>query len=437
MIRLLILFLLLTSPVYGATQQVVTSGTNDDLNTATTVEYIPFFGNTGLGSQTWAATEQNEAQVFPTAGTIDDLRVFITADPDNGASVQSYTFLFSIDAASGGYGTFDDTTLGCAISDGSTTCQDSDGFSVVAGDLVSFQHLSANTPTVADAKWTWTWNPTTEDESILLMNSSADTSNATTNFPMHGAKSGDTASTDVHTVMPTAGTFKTMVGWVRTDPGTGTDSWNFAFGSVDCDVGAAEASYPATCSSDADTQAVVGGDLHVLVLTETGSNAATTLKAGIVFDPTTAGEWIIAASTDDNTPSSNTEFGPLASGDFTFGQTEDQREGLAQAGTFATAFTIEDIRVHREASIGTSGDIEVYTLRVQQTNTALTCTVDADVDTQNCNGSSSISIANDDLVQFEINPDGSPTTGDITISFTGFIPPSVAGAAYTHLMLVD
>jgi len=419
-----VLFFLITSPLYGATQQVITAGNTDDLNTANTTEYHPFFASVAVN---WLAGEQDSSQIIPTAGTFDDLRVFVTNAPNNGAGSQTWKFIFGIDVVSDGYGSFSDTTLTCTITETETTCDNSAGFSVVKGDLVSFAATSTNTPSAADARWTLTWNPTVADESILLHTSGAGARNANSNFPMHGAKAND-AATDVNTVMPTAGTFKSMVAWIETDPGTGTDAWTFAFGTVDCTIEDDEAAYPANCNSGADTQAVVAGDVHNLVVTETGTNDSTTMKAGIVFDPTTEGQWIIGHSDDNPTNTSTTQYTHMAAGDSAWGNGESGKRQLAQAGTFATAFTIENIYVQFDADVGTSGDKYRLSLRINQADagTDLACEVDADVAQRTCNASASNSIANDDQLTIEIDPTGTPNAiSGTAISFTAFIPPSV------------
>jgi len=430
------LVLILTSPVYGATQQVITSGSSDNLNTANITEHIPWFSR-GI---TWGIDEQDSSYVIPTSGTFDDLRVHVTNAPDNGVGTQTWTFIFRIDVASDGYGTFADTSLTCVVSEAQTSCTNSDGFSVVQGDLVSWQVTSAETPSAADAKWSLTWNPTVADESIMLFTSGGGTRAANSNFPMHGQKNHDAQGIDdVGTIIPTPGTFKTLVGWIRTDPGTGTDAWTFAFGTVDCTIEDDEAAYPATCESAADTQAVTAGQTYVLTATETGTVATTTLKAGIVFDPTEEGEWIIVSSNDNPTNTSTTEYGFVGAADFGWVTNQTAQEQLSQAGTFATAMTIEDIYVQFDADVGNaSGDIYRFSLRINQADagTDLACEVDFDVSTTTCNASATNSIANDDLLTFEIDPAGTPSAISGTlVAFTGFIPPT-SEAAYTDLMQV-
>src|SRR3990167_10052978 len=113
--KLLIILIIFFIPTicYGATKQVLTNHTPDDTD-ATATEYFSLYGDGGAGGW-W--TEANKNVVWPSSGTIDDLRVNIPTDPANGAGVQIYTFTVRVDGAG--------TTLTCAISEGATSCTNS------------------------------------------------------------------------------------------------------------------------------------------------------------------------------------------------------------------------------------------------------------------------------------------------------------------------
>lgn len=414
---LIIFFLLVTFNAYGATQQVIVGGSSIDLIVDGTVEYTPWFGT---GKQGWGTSEINNSNVMPTAGTIDDLRIYLTADPNNSGG--SYAFMFRINTGGG----FANTTLTCTVSDGSQVCNNSDGFSVAQGDLVSFQVTSAGTPTLADARWSVTWNPTVADESILLFTSQDDTTSTTEYAPMHGSDSFDPESGDVNTVMPTAGTFKTLYAYAGTQPGSAPDNWNVSFGTVDCDIPAGST----TCGSAADTQAVVAGDLHTLTFTETNSCAATIMKVGIVFDPTTEGEFIIAHASDDTASQASKEYGQPSAGDNIYSTTEADHQQLANA------MTVKSIQVHRQTATG-SGNTEVWTLRVNGADSSpeLSCTVPSG--SQDCGGSATVSISADDLLTFEIEPISTPAASDMAAAITGFITPTGGAGRTRRVMAVN
>jgi hypothetical protein len=420
----LIFFLFCHITAYAGTQQVISGGLETNLNTAGTTQWTPWFSRTfAIG---WAANEEAMSLILPTAGTLDDLRVKLGAAPDNGAGTQTYTFLFRIDAASGGYGTYNDTSLTCTVSEAETSCTNSNGFSVEAGDLVSFQHIAANTPVATTATWTLTWNPTVADESILLTNTGQDTASATERQFMGASTTWDASVNDTELLIPTGGTFKTMHAYVETQPGASGDTWTISLEAVDCTINFNEN----TCNSASDTQAVTQGDTVDLLWTEAGTVAATTGKTGIVFDPTTEGEWIIGTFTDDAFDATNIEYGPMPAGDFASTTTESSYQVISQTGTFATAMTIEDICALLETNVGTSPDAVLFTLRINGADSSPELSVTVDTSSPGNIGpecaAASVTIANDDLLAFETDPTGTPTAGDYKVSFTGFIPPSAA-----------
>lgn len=403
----------LCSTVWGATQQVIIQGVDNALNASTT----GYHSVMGGGNSTWDSDEANRQGLVPSSGTFDDLRVDIESDPDNGGGTQSFTFTVRLDGAG--------TTLGCAISDGVTTCNDSDSFAVTAGQMVSFEVVPANTPIVSNAHWTMTWNPTTADESILIGGGFGLSTSATNYLPIH-ATGQDTTQGEKKTLIPTAGTFDKLYVELVTAPGAG-DSRTFTFGTVDCTITEAET----TCNSGADTQAVTAGQTYELTATLTGTPDSSNVYYGIIFDPTTEGEFIIAGSSDSNFSASAIRFYTPSAGDQFGLATETDAYQLGQAGTFATAFTIEDIYVLLDSAPGAGNENVSWTLRVNgaDASPALACTI-ADTATT-CNSSASVSIANDDFLSIEMNPTVStgsnPDVSHPFFSLTGFIPPSVEG----------
>ena len=421
--KLLIIFILLTAtPCFGATQQVFIGGVNEILDAAAT-EYA--FVNGAMhraNDNEWSANIKYV--VMPTAGIIDDFRVRLSAAPDNGAGTQSFTFGMLLDDAP--------TTISTAVSEAATTSQDSDGFSVTAGQKVSFQDIPANTPTVSIASWSWTWNPTTEDESIWLCGSSGtDTLGTTTQYlAMHAGGGIDTVAQEKQSLISTPGTFSKLYIELSADPGDG-NTRTFAFGTVDCTVTGSAGGTNKTCNSGADTQAATAGQTYTLISTVTGTPAATTLCCGIVFDPTTTGEWMIAFSKDTDQSAVSVHYQGISAGDESSSTTETDWYQLGQAGTFPTPMTIEDIYVFLSAAPGVGLEDRGHTLRINGVGSALNCTA-AEAATTCNEQAQAVSIANDNLLDTELDPTvgvgNNPNAAYSHVTYTAFIPPTVASA---------
>jgi len=444
MIKKLLIFLILLSlcsPVYGATQQVFSAGTNDNLHISAT-EYFPL---AAMGVPAgWQGTESIALFVWPASGTIDDFRMVLQNDPNNASTGEEFAFMVRLDTGCDGTGA--DTSLTCTVGEGSTTCNNSDGFSINAGECVALRVIPANSPTIGDAWWSFTWNPTNIDETVLSGGTESDLlGNGSPRYvAITGSASIDATEFDRTFIAPTDGTFKNFYVHLRTAPnnGAGSQTRTFTFrddgssDSIACTITEDET----TCNNTSDTFAnVSAGDLFVVSQTIANTPTDSTLDMGIVFVPDTSGRWIIALSSDNPLHVTTTEYIKINAGDNNWNSTETVRQHAIQTGSFASDMDILNIYAEVEADIGDDADVYVFTLRDAAAGTALTCTVDGTAAGANkCNASSTINMTDDALMTTESNPAGPPNTAQfVHISYTGFITPTVDAAAYTHLMLVD
>ena len=417
-----ILFLFLSVPCWGATTQVLISGSANDLDAAA-IEYITFYGSGGNTSNTlWNSSEAQGQTVIPTDGILDDLRVILQNDPALGVGVQSFTFTLRVAGAG--------TTLGCTVSEGGTSCTDSDGVSVTAGQLIAFESAPANTPTVGDAFWTATWTPTTSDKSIFMggTGSNALATLGTEYLAIPGVATPQTTSFDMEMVVPTGGVLRDLYISLNTDPGTGTTrvfTVTGDAGSFACTVTGGGGSN-LTCNNTSDTITISAGETYVISSTVTGTPTASAVHYGLVFDPTTEGEWIIAHSSFDNMNDTTTEYRNIAGSGGVWISTELDRRQLAQA------FTIKNFYVEASGLAG-AGNSYVYTPRKGIADMSATFTCTTDNTNVQCNDTESITISNDDLLSFEVVPVSIPTIRDATYSFTGFLAPTGA----RRIMLVQ
>ena len=401
----------LSIPCWGATTQVLIGGSANDLD-ATATEYIAFYGSGGNNTNTlWSTSEAQGQTVIPADGIIDDLRVVLQNDPAGGAGVQSFTFTLRVAGAG--------TTLGCAVSEGSTSCTDSDGVSVTAGQLVALESVPANTPTVGDAFWTATWTPTTADQTIFMggTGTNALATSGTEYLSISGVATKQATSFDMEIVIPTGGTLKNLYVSLSAAPGAGTTrvfTVTGDGGSFSCTVSGAS---DTTCNNTSSTITIAAGETYVITSTVTGTPAAANVRYGLVFDPTTEGEWIIAHSSSDNMNDTTTEYRDIAGSGGIWISTELDRRQLAQA------FTIKNFYVEASGLAG-AGKSYVFTPRKGAADMSATFTCTTDNTNVQCNDTESITISDDDLLSFEVVPVSIPTVRDATYSLTGFIAPT-------------
>ena len=132
-----------------------------------------YFGAQGLSA---ASTDENDArQVCPTAGTIKNLYVSLSADP--GTSPDEYSFTLRKNGA--------DTTLHCHIVANDVTGNDTaNTVAVVAGDVLTVSSVPVSTPSVGAIRVAFgmTFLASIDGESIILGGLADDLSNADTEY---------------------------------------------------------------------------------------------------------------------------------------------------------------------------------------------------------------------------------------------------------------
>ena len=414
---LTICVLLSCSSVWGATQQVLsTLGYGYNLN-ATTTEYNNVYG--AGDQQDWSATESDTKGVFAASGTIKDLRILLAADPDNGAATQSYTFKIRVNEAEPG------STLTCAVSDGQTSCQDLvNSVSVTAGDYVSIEVVPANTPIVTQMKFSTTWNPTTADETILAGGTNVATlaTSGTEYVGIAGTALTDTVEFDKTFVAPTAGVFKNLYIGLPTAPGgVATRVFTFRDSASAESLVATCGSADTACNQTSGTVTATAGEKFVLVSTVTGTPAASRVKTGIVFVPTTSGQWIIPLSSDDSLHTTATEYAKIVGGDDAWNGTITNKQQTYQTGSFAGDMDILNMYVVLETNPGTGLNKFDFTLMQDGIATALVATCDG---VTACNATSTINIGDDEQFATRSVPTSDPSVGSAMISYTGFITPT-------------
>ena len=413
---IVLVFLLITSTASGATQQVMVSGTENNLPTSST-EYINLIGSMDLTN--WSTSESHRVTTWPANGEITDLRIELSGSPSTG---DSYAFSIRVNEATPG------DALTCTISNAETSCNDLvNSTTISAGDTVGFEVNPDSSPDARDAYWSVIWNPTTPDETVLggLVHNSLATS-GTQYLHLHATSDPETSAWDKSTLFPTNGTLKSLYAYVDYNPdnGAGVQSRTFTVGGIDCTISEAEK----TCNSAADTQAVVAGEAYNVVSTASGTPLATRVYYGIVFVPDTSGQFTFHATTDDNLPGSATEYNKFSGGYWVWSGTEATFYGLANA------FTIKNFYAEVETDPGAATETFDFTLRIDGADQGLTCQVTGDVHT--CNDTADIAVSDGDRLTNKVVPASAPAVGDSRFAWTGYIAPT-GGEVERRVMVVN
>ncbi len=406
---LIILFIFISAPCWGATKQVMVFGTDDNFGGATT-EYLPMGGLSSATVSPWSTTEYTV--VWPASGTITDLYVELDSIPGAGKTA---AFTVRVNKATPG-------TPTVATCTNATACSDTTNATTIsAGDEVSIDCTITNTPATSDPSWSIVWNPTTSDYTVLVGGTVGNNlgTSGTEYLAMHGIGLIDTASWDVSTLVPTGGTFRDLYIKLGTAPGAGT-SRTFAFGTVDCTI----SDTATTCNSGVDTQAATAGQAYTLTSTVSGTPAASIVSYGIVFVPSTSGQFTFHSSMDD-TISTNNEFNMINTNNFPWTGTTTIREQLD-----GVAFTMKNMYWEVETDIGPDTDLANLYFRVDETNSALTCQLTGvGAGPWQCNLSSDISVTSGQELSVAITDDGTtPAAAQSRYAFTGFITPTGVAA---------
>jgi hypothetical protein len=411
-IRLLIIFLCLSValPCFGATKQVMVFGTDDNFDTTTT-EYFPL---STPGSALWSSTEYTV--VWPAAGIINDL--FVELDASTGGGNTS-TWTIRVNKATPG----SPTSAACA---NSAACSDTtNDTTVAAGDEISITQIPTGGPTTSDPSWSIVWNPTTSDYTVLVGSSMANNlgTSGTEYLPMHGIRAIDATAFDVSTLFPTGGTLRDLYVELGTAPGAGT-SRTFALGTVDCTISESAT----TCNSGADTQAVTAGQAYTLTSTVSGTPAASIVSYGVVFVPTTSGQFTFHGTSDDALGTAD-EFNYLVTAGTGAGHwtgTTTIRENLA-----GTAFTMKNIYFESAVDVGPDTDLYNLFFRNEGSNTTLTCQITGTgAGPWQCNFAEDQAVTSGQELSVAVTDDGTtPVGASSRWALTGFITPTGGATA--------
>lgn len=273
---------------------------------------------TVMGGATPSNTEAYRTEIAPVSGTFRKLRVSLSAAPDNGAGTQSYVIALRKNGST--------QALTCTVSEANTTCQDeSNSFTVAAGDRISILATPSGTPVAAAMITQVEFQGDSANQSVLLSSSGdAMSDSATRYFPVSGS-SAISLEYSVHSVMPLSGTITAFYGYLTAAPGaSGSRTISIRKnGSTEATSTLSFGETDVTKNATGLSIAVSAGDRLSIISEVSGTPTAANGHFGILFTPTTNGEFpILQAGAATSFPAGSTRYLPQ-SGYVDIRETED------------------------------------------------------------------------------------------------------------------
>lgn len=277
--------------------QILIAGISDNLNTGAN-EYNSIFGGS-----VWNGTATRIRNVFPCAGVLKHLRIWLSAAP---TSTHSYTF--TITNAGGA------TALAVTVTGDATTGYNStDSVSVAAGDWIQLASSYSGTPATSQARWSMEFKPTNSNYTVIGYATETNQTDNTTEYiqAMGSHVAWETAAANAEQVMPAAGTLSRMYALTSAAPGAG----GLAFTLMKNDTARALTISLTTGASGLDTTnsvSVAAGD-RICIRSVSGSITNSRTTVGMVFTPTTQGQIPCLGGSDD-VPANTESIYPIAAG---------------------------------------------------------------------------------------------------------------------------
>jgi hypothetical protein len=360
------------------------------------VRYIPFVN----GSAVLYTVEAQAVQIVSEAMTLSSFIVTLQVAPGSGTS-------WNLTVMKNGVATAMSVTVANTATTGSYTATT---ISFAAGDTMSVQVTPTNTPGFSSGM---SWNAIADSTNqVVLGKSNAAFTNANNYIPLSGTGGSGTSTTEVveTMVMPTAGTFSNLYAAVNAAPGVGTSRIFTLYKNGVAQTITATISGTATTANDTThTVSVVAGDTVSMNVNFTGVPASAFPQWGLSFAPTVAGEsWYgvwPGAPLDTTLPS----YG-LIPHKVSFVTVDDfNTRGVIGAWRFKNIYI---------KTLTASGAAKSYTgvLRKNVADTSLSVTATNTTTAQGA--TSTVDIAQGDLINIAVTPNSTPTASRVPVSFT-------------------
>lgn len=399
-------------------EQVIIGGTRNLLDTTLT-EY-----NTLTGTLDWSSSSDRCRQVISTGGKLKNLRVKLSGSPGAGTS---YAFTLMVNGAP--------TALTLTIADAATSGADTTHeVDVVAGDLVGLRCVPTGTPTAREAYWTSMFKGSTPKESLIL-GSTGNRALSNSNDTYVQIASGDSNPTvtenDHREVCPTSGKIKNLYVQLRFAPGTAPDAYRFTLrvngaNSDDGEGNPLQVTIVADDTTGNDTAheiTVAAGDILTMIVEPLDTPlGAPQVCWGMTFEADIDGESIILGGTSSSPNPAASVYIWLTADDITgWDGTEAFRYQLAQECTLKKLYLLLS---------AAPGDGKSYTFTLRkpgngQADGNLTVTITGAATTTGNDTVNTDAIADDDYVDLESTPAGTPDATDAYWGLVSYREPPV------------
>ena len=405
--------LLTSAKCFALTTQVhLVGGSTVAINTGATL-FVQFQG-LGGGS----TTEANRQFPVPTAGTITYMKACLTADPANGAGVQSVSFTERI--ATG------DSSTTCTVTEGDSDlcCDTSTTSAYTAGQLLSVEITPANTPAASN----FTVITHTQDDTnnkTFYGSGQSNASDSATNY--QAFVSGSSPQTDENLSqipIPFDWTFsalycESMFG----SPGSGNSYTMTVYknGITTADISCAISGIGTTCSDASSTLTGSAGDTISLEIIPALTPTVRPITCGIAITNTTGGFALFGGQTSNYSDAVSTFYHSL-SGPFSYSTTEGDRTQKASAitlkATYGALFTAPDN--------GAGTQSYTYTIRDDAGATGCSFAV-SEAQITNSDIACTDVIAVDSAVGYELVPANTPVATGGWVGVWGILTSEAAG----------
>jgi hypothetical protein len=356
------------------------------------------------------------------SGTIRNLQVRLSGAPENGAGTQKYTV--TVRKASGA-NAMANTTLTCEVSEAETSCSDAaNSFTVAADDKLSILVTPSGTPIARAISTRIEFQGDAANQAILTTagNSTTTTDAATRYLPVHGGVTGNSLDSVASQVFPVAGTITGFYVRQSAAPGAGVSRvWKIRINGSD--QAASALTFDAADVAKNVTGlslAVNAGDRLSISYANTGTQAASNAFVGILFAPTTNGQFPILTSYHTTSfPQGSTRYLPLS----TTGLDIQASETYFMAGY--NDFTIKAMYAYTSVAPGGT-ETFTFTLRKQtgpdDVSATYNCTITGAA--QSCSRSEDLTPAQNEGYDTKIVSSASVgLSGKVSIGYMGYIAP--------------
>lgn len=365
-------------------------------------------------------TEADAGVIIPADGTIRNLRVNLAAAPGNSGS---YDFTLMVNGVA--------SALTCRVTDPATTASDTDhDIDIAAGDRVSIKIWKTDSPSQQPkARFMTEFEGDNADYSLILgsMYDGNIYGDNAQSLSCHGHSYMRSGTMDSLMVMPCAGKIHSLYVQQGTAPGAGK-SWTYKVvkgEATTSDVSVTIADSDTTGNDTSGSVSVSAGDYISLYIVPDGSPATTRVRYGMVFEPSTPGDFVIMAGAPGGANSStDTVYTPISVATL-YGQTSE---------TAYQNMGFSDFYIYRcQVKLGTApGSGNSFTIKLRENEDDASTPLQVEISDSATTGAVEgiFQPADNGRLNSICIPDSTPDSGRLYLSYRGTcVYPSLAASS--------